>query len=179
MQVRYQARADRVLWQLRTHEGQLFAIWLTRRMLRQLWPPLQRLVAEAGVAQVVSRGTAPGQPPPTVLPEAREMLAQVARERPLPQADFRQPFDTRPAEQPLGAEPLLPEQIDLGPGTDGRGLALRLREPANRQLALQLSDDLATALLRLIEAALREADWGVLPPATPAAAAPAGPVVLN
>jgi len=180
MQVRYQPRADRVLWQLRTQEGQLFAIWLTRRMLRQLWPPLQRLVAEGEVAQVVARGAAPGQPPPTVLPEAREMLAQVARERPLPGTDFRQPFDTRPAEQPLGAEPLLPEQVDLGPGSDGRGLHLRLREPGGRQLGLQLSADLATALMRLLEAALREADWGVLPaPAAAAAVAPAAPTVLN
>lgn len=179
MQVRYQPLADRVLWQLRTQEGQLFAAWLTRRMLRQLWPPLQRLVAEAEVAQVVARGAAPGAPPPTVLPEARAMLAQVARERPLPNADFRQPFDTRPAEQPLGAEPLLPEQVDLGPGRGGRGLALRLREPGGRQIALQLGEDLATALLRLLEAALREADWD-LPATAPAAMPPAdGPVVLN
>ena len=180
MQVRYDARADRVLWQLRTTEGQLFAAWLTRRLLRQLWPPLQRLVAEAGVAQVVARSTPAGTPPPTVLPEAREMLAQVARERPLPGADFRQPFDNRPAEQPLGAEPLLPSHADLGPGANGHGLQLRLREPGGRQIGLQLTDDLSTALMRLLEQALRESDWGLLPPpAPPAVQAPAMPPVLN
>jgi len=75
MQVRYQPAADRILWQVRTLTGELFAVWLTRRMVKQLWPPLSKLVTSAGVAQVA--------PHATVLPEAREMMAQVARTRPV------------------------------------------------------------------------------------------------
>ena len=52
MQVRYEPTADRVLWQVRTAGGELFAVWLTRRMLRQLWPHLQRLVTDASVLQI-------------------------------------------------------------------------------------------------------------------------------
>ncbi len=176
MQVRYQPAADRVLWQVRTQSAELFAVWLTRRMLKQLWPPLARLVTSAGVAQVA--------PNATVLPEAREMMAQVARVRPLPGADFATPFDAKPAAQPLGPEPLLPGAIDLGPGADGKGLRITVREAGGRNMTLQLSNDLATALLRLLEQALAQADWGL--GAAPAAstdpaqaAAPAAPMLLN
>lgn len=172
MQVRYQPAADRVLWQLRTSAGELFAVWLTRRMLRLLWPPMNKIVTQAGVAQVV--------PHATVLPEAQAMMAQAARERPLPTARFNEPFDAKAVAQPLGPEPLLPEAIDLGPGADGKGLQLQLREGGGRRMTLKLNDDLATALTRLLEQALKEADWGFNLPADPAQPSePAAPVVLN
>jgi hypothetical protein len=160
MQVRYQPGPDRVLWQLRTDAGELFSVWLTRRMLRQLWPPLNRMVTLAGVARVA--------PHATVLPEAQALLAQAARERPLAGARFDEPFDTRAAAQPLGPEPLLPEAIDLGPGPERACLALQLREAGGRRIALKLNDDLATALLRLLAQALAASDWGIaLPDAAP------------
>ena len=154
MQLRYQPAADRLLWQLRTTGGDLYAVWLTRRMVRLLWPPLSKLVTHAGIVQTM--------PHASVLPEAQAMLAQAVRDRPLPGASFAEPFDSRPAAQPLGAEPLLPEAIDLGPGDKGQGLKLQLREDSGRRLAMQLSADLATALLRLMEQALAAADWGLV-----------------
>jgi len=172
MQVRYQPAADRVLWQVRTTAGELFAVWMTRRMLRLLWPPLAKLVTQAGVAQVV--------PHATVLPEAQAMMAQAARERPLPTARFNEPFDAKAVAQPLGPEPLLPEAIDLGPGADGKGLQLQLRETGGRRMTLKLNDDLATALMRLLEQALKEADWGFnVAETSPQPSEPAAPVVLN
>lgn len=153
MQVRYQPAEDRVLWQLRTQGGELFALWLTRRLLKQLWPPLNGLVTQAAVAQVA--------PQATVLPEAREMMAQVARSRPLPGTDFATPFNPQPVAQPLGPQPLLPTEVDLGPRADGKGLRFAAREAGGRALNLQLSADLATALMRLLEQALAESDWGL------------------
>ena len=175
MQLRYQPAADRLLWQLRTTSGDLYAVWLTRRMVRLLWPPLSKLVTHAGLAQEM--------PHATVLPEAQAMVAQALRERPLAGASFAEPFDTRVTAQPLGSEPLLPEAIDLGPGDGGQGLKLQLREVgrdgASRRLAMQLSADLATALLRLVEQALAAADWGlVIAPAAPESG-PGRPNVLN
>jgi hypothetical protein len=153
MQLRYQPAADRLLWQLRTTNGDLYAVWLTRRMVRLLWPPMAKLVTHAGIAQSL--------PHATVLPEAQAMLAQAVRDRPLPGASFAEPFDNRATAQPLGADPLLPDAIDLGPGDAGQGLKLQLREDGGRRLAMQLSADLATALLRLLEQALAAADWGL------------------
>jgi hypothetical protein len=42
-----------------------------------------------------------------------------------------------------------------------------------------LSDDLATALVRLIEQALAEADWNLAPASPPEAAEPTRPNTLN
>lgn len=177
MQVRYEALADRLLIQVRTRGGDLYAIWLTRRIALRLWPPLQQLVTRIGVAHTA--------PQATVLPEAREMMAQAARERPLPTADFQTKFDPQPVSQPLGPEPLLPASIDLGPGQAANGqpsgLTLKIAEARGRKLELRLGDDLATALLRLMEKALAAADWGIVaapPPAqaNPQPERPAGPL---
>lgn len=175
MQLRYDARADRLLWQLRTSDGQLYAVWLTRRMVRLLWPPLGQLVTDAGLRQVL--------PQATVLPEAKAMLAESIRSRPLPGASFDQPFDTRVTARPLGNEPLLPEAVDLGPGPGGQGLKLQLREgPGGRSVAVQLDADLATALQRLMTQAIASADWGLAIGTADADAMPGGgarPAVLN
>lgn len=174
MQVRYQPGPDRVLWQVRTSGGELFAVWLTRRMLRLLWPPLHQMVTRAGVARVTPSAT-----PAQWMPEAQAMLTQAARERPLPTARFNEVFNTQAVSQPLGAEPLLPEAIDLGPIADGQGLQLQVREAGGRRLALKLNDDLATALLRLLEQALGEADWGLPTGEATPSVEPTTPVVLN
>lgn len=163
MQVGYDAAADRLLWRLRTGGGEIVGVWLTRRMMQRLWPPLQAAVAEAGIARIT-----PGS---TVLPEARAMLAQAVRERPLPAANFEQPFDDRAKALPLGTEPLLAAEVDLtrGPGR----VALRVREAGSaRSLDVALSEELATALVRLLDRALAAADWGLaVKPGTPGAAA--------
>ncbi len=173
MQVRFDPHADRILWQLRTKSDEMFAVWLTRRMVRQLWRPFQDLVGQAALPRTPTAAS--------VMPEAREMMAQTARLRPLPGADFQAPFKQEAATKPLGPEPLLPAAIDLGPGNQGSGLAIRLREPAGRSMSLQLNADLATALWRLLEKAVQDADWGVVTAAAPAAPTPSGgpPRVLN
>jgi hypothetical protein len=165
MQVKYEPTADRLLWQVRTRGGEIYAVWLTRRMVSRLWPPFQQLVTRGAVAQVA-------RPDAVVLPEAREMLAQAARERPLPTADFKTRFDPTPVAQPLGPEPLLPTAIDLAPGVNGKGLAIKLREANGRSVELKLGDDLATALLRLVEKAVAASDWGLQAGVAPAAAEP-------
>jgi hypothetical protein len=170
MQMRYDPTADRLLWQLRTFGGELFAVWLTRRMLRGIWAPTQDMVTRGSMAKLM--------PHATVMPEAREMMSQVVRQRPLPSAQFDQPFNNTAASQPLGTEPLLPVTFRLGPGPTPGGLLMELKEEAGRNLSVQMSDELATALLRLIDQALVEADWG-LAAAAPAQPAAAGPVTLN
>jgi len=172
MQVRYDPAADRILWQVRTRTGELFGAWLTRRMLLQWWPRYQDLVGQSSLPT----GVAAAQ----VVPEARQMLAETARARPLPTADFAAPFNPEPAAQPMGAEPLLPTAIEMGLAATGHNLVLRLREGEARSLGLQLTPDLATALLRLLDQALVEAQWGTAASATGGPSAePAPPRVLN
>jgi hypothetical protein len=171
MQVIYEPTADRLLWQVRTRAGEIIAVWLTRRMVSRLLPPFQQLVARS-VAQITHDAT--------VLPAAREMLTQVARERPLPSADFKTRFDPTPTAQPLGTEPLLATAVDMAPGVQGRGVAIRVREPSGRSVELKLGDELATALMRLIEQALGGSEWGLaIAPVTSTGEAPGPPALLN
>jgi hypothetical protein len=109
------------------------------------------------------------------------MLAQTARARPLPGADFKAPFNTQATALPLGPEPMLPIAADLGPRPNGPGLAMRLRDERGRSLTVQLTGDMCTALSRLLEKALVDADWGlaVTAPHAPAPAGPQPPRLLN
>lgn len=166
IQVRYDATADRLLLQLRTTEAEVYAVWLTRRMLQRLYPPFRQAVAQASV----SRATPQALP----VPEARQMLEQAALQRTLQGADFAQPFSSTDASHPLGPEPLLPDAADLRPGADGQ-LTLAVRESRGRRIEMALNAELATALLRLLDSALVTAEWGLPVAEAPASAAPTGP----
>ena len=160
IQLRFDATADRLLLQLRSSEAEVYAAWLTRRMVARLLPPFRQAVVQAGVQTLL--------PHALPVPEARQMLEQAALQRPLPGTQFNQPFvadeNTR---HPLGTEPLLPDAADLRSGAE---LHLVLRETRGRQLDIGLPPELATALLRLMESALQAADWGLGAPAAAEAA---------
>ncbi len=166
IQVRYDATADRLLLQLRTTEAEVYAVWLTRRMVQRLYPPFRQAVAQASVARTT--------PQALPVPEARQMLEQAALQRSLQGADFAQPFASADASHPLGPEPLLPDAADLRPGADGQ-LTLAVREPRGRRIEIALNTELATALLRLLDSALVAAEWGLQPNDAPAGATPAAP----
>jgi len=166
IQVRYEATADRLLLQLRTTEAEVYAVWLTRRMLQRLYPPFRQAVALASVARAT--------PQALPVPEARQMLEQAALQRSLQGADFAQPFASADASHPLGPEPLLPDAADLRPGANGQ-LTLAVREPRGRRIEIALNAELATALLRLLDSALVAAEWGLPTADTPTPATPAAP----
>lgn len=162
IQVRYDTTADRLLLQLRTTAAEVYAVWLTRRMLQRLYPPFRQAVAQASVAR-----TAPQALP---VPEARQMLEQAALQRSLQGADFNQAFASADATHPLGPEPLLPDAADLRPGAAGQ-LTLAVRESRGRRIEIALTAELSSALLQLLDSALQAAEWDLpLPP--PAGAAP-------
>ena len=163
IQVKYDPIADRLLLQIRTREEQLFPIWLTRRMVVRLWPHFRGMVSGLAVSR-----TAPAA---VAVPEARDMLADAARERALKATDFKTAFNASAATQPLGPEPVLPIAIDLRPAP-GQAVVLVIRDTHGRSLELAFGEDLAHGLLKLVESALAGSEWGLV---TPAAAQPAEP----
>lgn len=168
--VSYLFDADRLLLKVSTRAGELFQVWLTRRLMGRLWPHLTQHVTRVQAGVLDTRAV--------VTPEARAMAAQLARTQSLQQADFRTPFDASPKVQPLGAEPLLAVQAQLTLLPE-RQLRLVFADAARRELALQLPERLATALLALVEQALRQAEWDLPLAAPPAAGHEAPPAVLN
>jgi hypothetical protein len=97
-------------------------------------------------------------------------LADAARQRRPPNADFTRSFKGDGAHQPL-----LATEIELQVDAQG-GLRMKVSESQGRQLTLHFNDELHAALSRLFEQALAAADWG-LPPPTPAAPDPAPPLM--
>jgi hypothetical protein len=154
IQLRYDPLADRLLLQVRTTQAQLYATWLTRRMVSRLYAPLRQAVVKQGLAQALPRTTAQATP----VPEARAMLEDAALQRQLAGANFSQPFEDSGASHPLGREPLLAAGAQLTARPDG-GLALALQEDRGRRVEMVLTSDIATALLRLMDAALKAAEW--------------------
>ena len=65
-----------------------------------------------------------------------DVLVDAARQRPLPSADFKSPFDPQPVSQPLGPEPLLPDLIDLVPVAQPKGIHIKIRETGGRGLEM-------------------------------------------
>jgi hypothetical protein len=152
IQVKYDPVQDRLLMQVRTRDDQLFGLWLTRRMVMRMWPPVRQLMTAIAVDR-----SAPGA---MAVPEAREMLAQAARERALKSTDFKTQFNPAATKLPLGAEPMLPAAIDLRKAPRG-AIVLAIRDAQGRSLELQLGEDLANGWMKLIENALAQSDWGI------------------
>lgn len=161
--VHYRADADRLLVLVRSRSDELYTLWLTRRLALRMWPHLLAAVERMSLARWA--------PHATPQPEAREMLARSAKEELVRRADFATPMDPRPAQQPLGPEPMLLTEVMLSsPRADL--LALRLLDGQGRHVDMQLGAQLAVALVELMSRALRQADWGVaLDDAQPAPAA--------
>lgn len=161
--VHYLPEADRLLLRVNASDGQQFSLWLTRRLCLRLWPHLDGMITQLGIAQEVAQ-VSPGA---TVMPEAAGMLAEAARDRALRNTDFASPFEPEAKAQPLGPEPMLAVAIELTPVTPGH-LRLVIADAAKRKVQLQLTEQLATAVRELMGKALRQSEWGVIPDATPA-----------
>ena len=174
LSVAYQADQDRLLLRVRTRDEQLFELWLTRRLMLRLWRPLQD-TANAAALGAASKGS-------TILPEARDMLSQTLREQAQENADFSSPFDESAAARPLGEQPLLVAAVDLTRQGNGH-VEVSLRDAASRHLSLNLSPELLSNLLSLVERALHQSEWGLVATAEASTSAtvqaPPAPRVLN
>ena len=179
MQLRYEPVADRLLLSVRTRSAEMYTAWLTRRMVARLETPLRQAVSRLALPPSAAAAVALAP-----MPETQQMLEQVAAQRPLKDADFSQAFaGSEGVTHPLGPEPLLPGEIDLT-APPGGGIVLELREPRGRRLEIKLGNDLATALMRLLDQTLQAAQWSLAQrqPTLPAdgdadADAPAAPTV--
>jgi hypothetical protein len=155
--VQYSPEADRLLLRVRSTSGQLYEAWLTRRLVMRFWPHVRTAVEHLGAKAAAAR-VAPGA---VVMPEAQPMLAQVAKESVLREADFKTPFNAQATSQPLGKEPMLATEVQMTTLPDGQ-LHLTLFDAQRRSIALQLTDQMAIAVRELLEQGLGQAQWGLL-----------------
>lgn len=148
--VQFVAAEDRLMLRVSTHDGEMVSAWITRRLLRGLWSPLDRLLGHVQAGRE--------RPNAILHPEARRMLAQASRDKVLAAADFDTEFKGGPLLPALGDRPLLVSEVQLKPTDEGQ-IGIVWRDADGRELALNLAPDAATALQEMLGRAVRQADW--------------------
>jgi len=148
--VQFVAAEDRLLLRVSTREGEMVSAWLTRRLLRGLWSPFDRLLAHVQVSQE--------RPEAIVHPAAREMLAQASRAQTLSKIDLETEFQPGTVLPELGDTPLLVTEVKLSPKPDGQ-LGSAWRDALGHELTLDLDPTAATALQEMLARAIKQADW--------------------
>jgi hypothetical protein len=156
LQVSYQMEQDRLLVRLNTHSGEELRLWLTRRMIKNLFPHMIRASIETDAAstQLSSHDGADSR-----------ALSQFKKQESLQQADFQTAFKAEANVLPMGSEPLLVTTVHVTPLEAG---ALRLAFEENspgaapgRRFEVILAPPLLHGFMHLLESALKHTDWGL------------------
>lgn len=156
LQATYLADHDRILVRLNTQAGEEIRLWLTRRMLKSLFPHIVKASAEilAPQAQLASHDGADSR-----------ALTEFRKQESLQQTDFSTPFKPQATALPMGDEPLLATTIHIRPIENGLlriGFEEKVAGDAPpRSFEVTLGSTLLHGFLHLLEAALKQADWGI------------------
>ncbi len=161
LSVTYLPEADRILARINTTAGEEMRLWLTRRLMVELWPLLSKVMTGH-----LLRLEAAGTSLESASDELRTMLADFRKQEFLQNADFETPYKEDEAKLPLGAEPLLVTDVDAAPLPNGR-LRLSFNETLTgkaataepRRFQMEMEPRLMQGLLHLLEQALVQSKW--------------------
>ena len=149
LQVSFDAAEDRLRMRLSTTAGDEFRLFMTRRFVRLLWPELIKTFETSAAVKV----------PQAV---ARREVVAFEREKALAETDFKTPFREpvaqAPRRFPLGEAPFVATRAQVKIERPG-AYRLTLDPQTGRGIELGLDDRLMHSLCRLIESAVRSADW--------------------
>lgn len=147
LKIDFNAEHDRLQMLVATDDGAEVRMWLTRRLVKLLWPLLVKLAEEASPRIKVQANA-----------EARKALLGIEHQKAVQRADFSKPFQQTARSTPLGTEPLLLARIQTG--SDPRGLPVVSLHPSNGQgITLTLDEVLLHSVCRLLQAAVSKSDW--------------------
>ena len=160
MSVTYLPEQDRILMRINTTEGEEMRMWLTRRLMVNLWPLLSKLLTDHLLKLESAGASLAGADP-----ELKKKLAEFRKEEFLQHADFDTPYQEGQANLPLGEEPLLVTDVDAAPLANG---PLRLnfneRPPSSgdtkpRSFQMEMQPKLMQGLMHLLDQALLQSGW--------------------
>jgi hypothetical protein len=166
LQVTYQVEEDRVLIRLNTTTGNEFRLSLTRRMVKNLFPHILRVSKQMEASPI----QAPSHDGTTI-----KALAQFKKQELLQLSDFKTPFSNQASTFPIGEVPLLATTVHLTHHVNG-SLQIGFEDNVtnkngSRGFQVTLDESLLVGFINLLESALQQADWGILPvgidPVTP------------
>lgn len=156
LQASYVAEHDRILVRLNTLAGEELRLWLTRRMVKNLFPHIIKVTTELIAAQSQSASHDGAD---------QKAFTQFKKQESLRQADFSTPFETQAMVLPIGDAPLLATTVHITPN-EGGALRIGFEEKipglaSSRSFEVTLGQDLLHGFMHLLESALKHADWGM------------------
>lgn len=146
--ISHDAEQDRLLLRVITSRTELGA-WLTRRVLRELWPPL---VASLGTSSAVPAG---------LTAQAREAVVAFQHEQSVARSTFVTGYRPSGAKQAFGGQALLVTRIDVDTAVAApeQAVALRIQAAGAHEVTLRLGPTLAHGLCKLLADGARRAHW--------------------
>ena len=156
LQVSYLMEQDRILVRLNTHGAEELRLWLTRRMVKNLFPHIHQVAAELAAEQISDIGHDGAD---------RRALTEFKKQESLQKADFSTPFDSQATTWPIGDAPLLATTLHITPRENG-ALRIAFEESipgtsGTRSFEVTLGQDLLHGFLHLLESALQHSGWGI------------------
>lgn len=162
--VKFDAQQDRLLVQVNTRDGQLLGLWLTRRLMRGLFPQLEkheRQLATGVDAQEREKLKKFSK-------EARQELADMQRDQALQKGDFVTPFVAD--QKPVLSGFLLVTSVTIGRQKDAQGQATvnlkwqqKVAGEPDQGLDFALGKEAYFGFYKVLVQALERADWFALP----------------
>lgn len=153
IRIEFDAEQDRLLMRILIDGGSEVLLWLTRRCVKRFWQALLKMAEWKPEIQLQASE------------EARTAVLHFEHQKALQEVKFSRPGEGEPSRaepraQPLGPEPLLITRIQARRTPDGHTQVALL--PNEGQGAnLSLSDNLLHGLMRLVQAAVAKAEWGL------------------
>ena len=138
IQVGVDAVQDRLILRIATAANEEIRVFVTRRFLREIWPPL------AQACQILN--------PPSAAAAGEKAVAGGS------QGSFEESFSVDNPIYPLGSTPLLASEMVLEPIEPG-GCRMTLREARERSFSFNLDGDLAQAICAMLRAGADKAGW--------------------
>ena len=156
LQATYLVEHDRILVRLNTHAGEELRLWLTRRMVKNLFPHMLQASVELAAPPALNTSHDGA---------SRQALAEFKKQETLLQTDFATPFNPHAAVLPIGSDPLLATTVHVTP-TEKGSLRIGFEEkvPGSakpRSFEVTLGPGLLPGFMHLLELALKHADWGI------------------
>lgn len=147
LQVSFDAREDRLLLRISTAEREEIRVALTRRLIKALWPYLQKTLNGHLGGASAPKPIVPAPAPSNVTPP-----------KDLGAGTFTEPYQEDDLSHPLGTDPVLAMESQLQP-IDGPACRISLGEIKARKVSFDCDRDLMEAFCAMIRATVDKAGW--------------------
>ncbi|MCP4040404.1 MAG: hypothetical protein GY731_00400 [Gammaproteobacteria bacterium] len=148
LQLLHDQQHDRLLLRVSADEKTEFRFWLTRRLIKLLWPAMVKtLQSHKHIATQQS-------------PAAKAAVMEFHQQQAVSKTDFATPYRDEAVNLPLGKEPMLVFRIQLKrAGNNGHVLCMFPSQGQGIELAM--NEDTLHSFCALVIKTEKKADWGL------------------